>query len=76
MIAKNEKMSPKISAHLPILRKFNPSCSEIGDEKKPWEHFRNHLIHFLIFGFGIVSSDTSIQEFLLLYFLCIFSQMK
>ena len=36
------------------------------------ECFGNHLI----FGFGIVSSGTSIQEFLLLYFTCIFPEIE
>ena len=92
---------------LPIFQKFNPPCSEIGDGTKLLEHFGNHLTPFLIFSFGIVSSDTnrkplvserkslttklralgeknnksvwwntSVQEFLLLYFLCIFREMK
>ena len=34
MIAKNEKMTPKLVAPLPIFWKFNPPCSEIGDGTK------------------------------------------
>ena len=36
----------------------------------------NHLIHFLIFGFGTVSSDASIQEFILFYLPFIFLEEK
>ena len=61
MIAKNEKMTPKLVAPLPIFWKFNPPRLEIGDGMKLLEHFGSHLIHFLIFSFGIVSSDTSIS---------------
>ena len=69
------KWLPKLVGPLPIFQKFNPPSSEIEDGTKLWEGFGN-LIHFLIFDFGIVSSDTSIQEFLLLYFPCIFPEVK
>ena len=71
-----ENDPPKLGAPLLIFFKFNGPRSEIADGMKLWEHFGNHLIHFLIFGFGIASSDTSIQEFLLLYFPCIFPDVK
>ena len=48
--------------------------SETEDEMKVWETFGNYLIHFLIFGFGIVSSE--MQEFLLLYFPCTFLKVN
>ena len=44
MIAKNEKMTPKLVAPLPIFWKFNPPRSEIGDGMKLLEHFGSHLI--------------------------------
>ena len=43
------KWLPKLVALLPIFRKFNSPCSEIGDGTKLWECFGNYFIHFLIF---------------------------
>ena len=70
---------PKLVTPLSIFLEISllpPPCSEMGDETKLWDCFGNHLIHFLIFGFGTVSSDTSIQEFLLLYVPCILLEVK
>ena len=70
-------MTPKMSCPFThFFWNFNPPQSEMGDGTKLWECFRNHLIQFIIFGFGTVSSDTSIQELILLYFPCIFPVEK
>ena len=50
--------------------------SPFGDGTKLSEWSENHLICSLIFGFWIVSLDTSTQEFTLFYFSCIFPEVK
>ena len=62
-----------------IFGNFTPSpISSFRNEE--WEEtmrmLLNHLIHFLIFGFGTVSSDASIQEFILFYLPFIFLEEK
>ena len=58
-----------ISANTQRKNNKRNSWTEVSDETIPKPKVRKGI-------FGIVSLDTSIQEFLLLYFLCIFPEMK
>ena len=83
--SKNGKMTSKICCLLnhfwAVLSEMGNSAltklsSPLGDGTKLSEWFENHLICSLIIGFGIVSLDTSTQEFILFYFSCIFQEVK
>ena len=83
--SKNGKMTSKICCLLnhfwAVLSGMGNSAltklsSPLGDGTKLSEWFENHLICSLIIGFGIVSLDTSTQEFILFYFSCIFQEVK